>query len=85
MLMKPMQRITRYPLLLKRLQPNLVTDSDDHKKITHIINELEKFLQIVNETVKKKESIYRIKLIDDTMDFGVVAEVFEIKLALPYM
>jgi hypothetical protein len=75
MLMKPMQKITRYPLLFKRLLPNLVTDSAEYYGLSQLLVDLEKSISDVNETVRNKEAKFKIKLIDDTMDFGVVADV----------
>ncbi|KAI8905600.1 hypothetical protein EDD86DRAFT_249172 [Gorgonomyces haynaldii] len=71
MLAKPMQRITRYPLLLKRLKPNLVTDSQEHKNLSKVISEIENLLQTINATIKTKEASYRIKLIDESLEFGL--------------
>ncbi|KAJ3305041.1 Intersectin-2 [Kappamyces sp. JEL0829] len=78
MLMKPMQKITRYPLLLKRLLPNLITDSPEFKSLSHLITDMEKSICDVNETVRKMEAKFRIKMIDQTMDFGLVFEKFRI-------
>lgn len=76
--MKPMQKITRYPLLLKRLLPNLVTDSHDFGDVSHLIREIESVIGTVNETVRKMEARFRISAIDETLDFGVLGEKFKI-------
>lgn len=70
MLAKPMQRITRYPLLLKRLLPTLEAQSNDHRGLTELIFSLEKILHVVNDTVRVKEAAFRIHTIDEGMDFG---------------
>ena len=73
--MKPMQKITRYPLLFKRLLPNLVTDSLEYSQLTDLILEMEKAVCDVNETVRRMEARFRIKIIGETMDFGIITDV----------
>jgi RhoGEF domain len=86
MLMKPMQRITRYPLLFKRLLPNLVPDSQEHRDLVYFLKALEQLLGTVNNLVRKKEAAYRIKMVDEGMDFGTVAEVIQINFrSLKYL
>jgi hypothetical protein len=75
MLMKPMQKITRYPLLFKRLLPNLVTDSPEFYALSQLLVDLEKLISDVNETVRTMEAKFKIKCIDNTMDFGVISDV----------
>lgn len=77
MLMKPMQRITRYPLLLKRLLSNI---SLPHlvDQLKTIIADLEKRLQLINAFVKRKEAAFRMQQIDETIDFGMIVEVLRI-------
>jgi hypothetical protein len=81
MLMKPMQKITRYPLLFKRLLPNLNTDSQEYVDLSRVISLLEKEISNVNETVRKMEARFRINQIDKNMDFGIVADVIHIFLS----
>lgn len=76
MLMKPMQKITRYPLLFKRLLPNLVADSPEYNELSKLLVELERTIAQVNQNVRVQEAKFRIKDIDETIDFGVVTEVF---------
>ncbi|KAI8917968.1 hypothetical protein BC831DRAFT_406839 [Entophlyctis helioformis] len=78
MLVKPMHRITRYPLLFKRLLPNLDTNSHEHIALTGLLIEIEAIISNVNDTLKKREAAYRIRLMDEILDFGVVAERFTI-------
>jgi hypothetical protein len=73
--MKPMQKITRYPLLFKRLLPNLPTESIEYSQLTDLISEMEKAVFDVNETVRKMEARFRIKVIGETMDFGIITDV----------
>jgi hypothetical protein len=75
MLTKPLQRITRYPLLFNRLLPNLTPNSREHILLTEFLFKIRELLTSLNETVKKKELSYRIKIIDEEMDFGSVLDV----------
>ena len=79
MLMKPMQKITRYPLLFKRLLPNL-QQGTDYDSLTLLINNMEQVIFNINETVRHMESRYRIKLIDKTLEFGLTSEKFKIAI-----
>lgn len=80
MLMKPMQKVTRYPLLFKRLLPNMTPGTDDFDSLTILINSLEQAIFKLNETVRHMESRFRIRLIDKTLDFGLVADKFKIAI-----
>jgi hypothetical protein len=75
MLSKPLQRITRYPLLFNRLLPNLTPNSREHILLSEFLFKIRQLLTSLNETVKKKESAYRIKMIDEEMDFGTIMDV----------
>ena len=70
-----MHRITRYPLLFKRLLSNLHINSSEHEALSKLINRIESLIGAINDAVKRSESAYRIRLIDQHLDFGVVADV----------
>ncbi|KAI8898381.1 hypothetical protein BC833DRAFT_620385 [Globomyces pollinis-pini] len=78
MLMKPMQKITRYPLLFKRLLPNLVTDSLDYIDLSTLLTKIEQIIGDINEHVRIMESRFKIRLIEETTDFGLVTDRFSI-------
>jgi hypothetical protein len=75
MLTKPMQKITRYPLLFKRLLPNMVTDSQEQIDLVRLLTEMEHVLSRVNEKAREMHAKFRIKELEKTLEFGVVADV----------
>jgi hypothetical protein len=79
-----MQKITRYPLLFKRLLPNLASDSPEHTSLTNLILRIEKAIVAVNENVKKTETAYKIAELDSSLDFGVAEVPFKFNLEIPY-
>jgi hypothetical protein len=76
MLVKPMQKITRYPLLFKRLLPNLIPDSLEYISLLAVIGRTEKAIQSVNSTVKKMEAVFKVNQLENSIDFGVLTDVF---------
>ncbi|KAJ3310864.1 Rho guanine nucleotide exchange factor 26 [Boothiomyces sp. JEL0838] len=78
MLMKPMQKITRYPLLFKRLLPTMVQGSQNYRNLTKLLTDIEKIIEQVNGTIKKMEAQARIRQIDENLNFGVVCEKFKL-------
>ncbi|KAJ3090610.1 Rho guanine nucleotide exchange factor (GEF) 17 [Quaeritorhiza haematococci] len=75
LLVKPMHRITRYPILLKRLASNIKTGSIEYRFAIDLINKIEEQVTEINESVRKRESEYRINLIDENLDFNNITEV----------
>ncbi|XP_018567623.1 intersectin-1 isoform X2 [Anoplophora glabripennis] len=59
-LIKPMQRITRYPLLISKIMENTPTDHLDFKYLEEALHIAEKFLNSVNENVRLKENQERM-------------------------
>ncbi|XP_065215741.1 pleckstrin homology domain-containing family G member 5 isoform X2 [Planococcus citri] len=58
-LVKPMQRITKYSLLLKAIQKH--TDSEEHKnKLDQMINQVDVFVNSVNTTLRYKQEFERL-------------------------
>ncbi|KAI8815050.1 hypothetical protein BJ742DRAFT_733571 [Cladochytrium replicatum] len=77
LLVKPMHRITRYPILLKRLLSHTL-DQRTSEAINGLINKLEERVNDVNAVVGKNESSYRITYIDENLDFNNVTERFRL-------
>ncbi|KAJ3273153.1 hypothetical protein HDV01_004793 [Terramyces sp. JEL0728] len=77
-LLQPMQKITRYPLLFKRLLPNMVQGAQNYKNLTKLLTDIEKIIEQVNGTIKKMEAQARIRQIDENLNFGVVCEKFKL-------
>lgn len=72
LLVKPMHRITRYPLLFKRLLGHLEPGSEEHCILKVMVAGVEMKIGDVNEIVRQNESAHRIKIIDDNIDFGSI-------------
>ncbi|KAJ3386906.1 hypothetical protein HDU92_002209 [Lobulomyces angularis] len=77
LLVKPMHRITRYPLLIKRLLSYTRSNNYEYKVINNVINLFEEKVTEINETVRKTESCARINLIDENLDFNNICELVD--------
>ncbi|KAI9349452.1 hypothetical protein DFJ73DRAFT_833607 [Zopfochytrium polystomum] len=69
LLMKPMHRITRYPILFKRLLGMLPQDDTFHGEIAGLLRFLELQVYTVNECVRVQESRIRINAIEEMLEF----------------
>ncbi|KAJ3299582.1 Intersectin-2 [Borealophlyctis nickersoniae] len=91
LLVKPMHRITRYPILFKRLlshiprpapsTPGNGPDNSLHNAVNTLINRIEDKVADVNECVRRHEAAYRINILDESLEFNGVVERF--KLSTP--
>ncbi|KAJ3124415.1 prolactin receptor [Nowakowskiella sp. JEL0407] len=77
LLVKPMHRLTRYPIILKRLLSH-TKNPREMDAINALINKIEDKVALVNETLRKMEGAYRINLIDEGLDFNNVTEKFKL-------
>jgi hypothetical protein len=68
-LLKPMQRITRYPLLVKQILHYTPTTSPDHLILQDLVTRLELILKRVNDQVKLQECNAKITKIRQLVDF----------------
>ncbi|XP_030749114.1 intersectin-1 isoform X3 [Sitophilus oryzae] len=59
-LLKPMQRITKYPLLINKILENTDVNHPDYKLLEEALRISEKFLNSVNENVRLKENQERM-------------------------
>ncbi|CAG9830277.1 unnamed protein product [Diabrotica balteata] len=59
-LIKPMQRITRYPLLINKILENTPDDHPDYKNLQEALTLAESFLNSINENVRLKENQDRL-------------------------
>jgi hypothetical protein len=75
LLVKPMHRITRYPLLFKRLLSVLGEGTEVYMVWSELISQIQETAKNVNDVVSLNESNYRIQLVDANMEFGSVCEV----------
>ncbi|EPZ31817.1 Intersectin-1 like protein [Rozella allomycis CSF55] len=60
-LLQPMQRVTRYPLLLKQIIHYTQKDCLDHKELLEALFKSEELLKRVNEAAREKENLEKIK------------------------
>lgn len=60
-LIKPMQRITRYPLLINKILENTPQNHPDYINLQESLTLAERFLSSINENVRVKENQDRLK------------------------
>ncbi|KAJ3098626.1 hypothetical protein HDU97_003891 [Phlyctochytrium planicorne] len=77
-LVKPMHRITRYPIFFKRLLSLIPKTSPDFDVLNDLISKIEMRVSSVNEAVRKQESSSKLLLIEENIDFGSICEKFKI-------
>ena len=75
-MMKPMQKITRYPLLFRRLLPNTLPDSPEHEILSKLIVDMERAVSLVNQKAHFSHAAFKTGIIGKNLDFNTVCEVF---------
>ncbi|KAJ3021216.1 hypothetical protein HKX48_008982 [Thoreauomyces humboldtii] len=78
LLVKPMHRVTRYPILFKRLLSYVAKSSPEYDTVNNLINDIEARVADINESVRKHEAEYRIHVIEESLDFNNVTERFKL-------
>jgi hypothetical protein len=78
LLIKPMHRITRYPLLFKRLLENIDKQQLQYSMIETLIFSIENKISTINEMVRKSEAKYRIGVIENSLDWNNIFPKFTI-------
>ncbi|XP_051511663.1 intersectin-2-like [Myxocyprinus asiaticus] len=73
-LLKPMQRITRYPLLIKNILENTPVTHADHAKLQAVLEQAEELCSQVNEGVREKENSDRLEWIQNHVQCDGVIE-----------
>ncbi|KAF8328838.1 Dbl homology domain-containing protein, partial [Cantharellus anzutake] len=68
-LLIPMQRITRYPLLLKQISANTQGD-EDRKRIDSSIHTIERILDNINERIREREGQERLASVSKNLWIG---------------
>ncbi|EMD34285.1 hypothetical protein CERSUDRAFT_117167 [Gelatoporia subvermispora B] len=68
-LLSPMQRITRYPLLIKQIV-HYTDPSDDRKQVERALKMAEKILEHINEAIREQEGRERLKVISQDLWIG---------------
>ncbi|XP_070453294.1 intersectin-1 isoform X4 [Equus przewalskii] len=62
-ILKPMQRVTRYPLIIKNILENTPENHPDHSHLKHALENAEELCSQVNEGVREKENSDRLEWI----------------------
>eukprot|EP00835_Amoeboradix_gromovi_P006359 NODE_734_length_4708_cov_0.239531.p1 type:complete len:1297 gc:universal NODE_734_length_4708_cov_0.239531:501-4391(+) len=78
-LLLPMQRITRYNLLIKQLLKNTPTTSSSYSKTVELNRLVEELVSNINDDAKKQESRIKIADLEKLLDLGDV----QLKLSEP--
>uniref|UniRef100_H3AUD3 Intersectin 2 n=1 Tax=Latimeria chalumnae TaxID=7897 RepID=H3AUD3_LATCH len=73
-LLKPMQRITRYPLIIKSILENTPENHPDHSHLKMALERAEELCSQVNEGVREKENSDRLEWIQTHVQCDGVAE-----------
>ncbi|XP_059468305.1 intersectin-2 isoform X3 [Neocloeon triangulifer] len=60
-LIKPMQRITKYPLIIKKILENTPDDHPDYQNLQDALANAEEFCVLVNEGVREREDSDRLE------------------------
>ncbi|OCH86200.1 hypothetical protein OBBRIDRAFT_797422 [Obba rivulosa] len=68
-LLSPMQRITRYPLLIKQIL-HYTDPSDDRKQVERALKMAERILEHINETIREQEGRERLRAISRDLWIG---------------
>jgi len=70
-----MHRITRYPLLFKRLLENIDKKQLQYSMIETLIFSIENKISTINEMVRKSEAKYRIGVIENSLEWNNIFPV----------
>ncbi|XP_026897468.1 intersectin-1 isoform X3 [Acinonyx jubatus] len=62
-ILKPMQRVTRYPLIIKNILEHTPENHPDHSHLKHALEKAEELCSQVNEGVREKENSDRLEWI----------------------
>uniref|UniRef100_A0A8C0R7X1 Intersectin 2 n=1 Tax=Canis lupus dingo TaxID=286419 RepID=A0A8C0R7X1_CANLU len=73
-LLKPMQRITRYPLLIRSILENTLENHVDHSSLKLALEQAEELCSQVNEGVREKENSDRLEWIQAHVQCEGLAE-----------
>uniref|UniRef100_A0A8C3KVW4 Intersectin 2 n=1 Tax=Calidris pygmaea TaxID=425635 RepID=A0A8C3KVW4_9CHAR len=73
-LLKPMQRITRYPLIIKSILENTPENHPDHSNLKLALERAEELCSQVNEGVREKENSDRLEWIQSHVQCEGLAE-----------
>ncbi|KAG9290202.1 hypothetical protein G9A89_022178 [Geosiphon pyriformis] len=78
-LLKPLQRITRYPLLFRQILHYTEKDNPDHQNIIQSLNIAEDILEQTNEAAREQENQVKIAEIAKSVDLEGLEEKLDLK------
>lgn len=74
-LLQPLQRITRYPLLIKKILEYTDEDHIDHLLLSEALVSAESFLDRINESIRSGEDKQKLSEIQRKLPAGDLSEV----------
>jgi len=74
-LLLPMQRITKYPLLLKSLLKKTPEDDPDYEFLKASLSGIEGIVKAINDYTRKRDEIARISTIEKQLDCSLIKTV----------
>jgi hypothetical protein len=82
-MIKPLQRICKYPLLLQELIKVTPYDSSEHSKLTQIEHKIREIVKEINETQRRLDTLTKLSEIQSLFnEKKMVKSVFKLKLKL---
>lgn len=69
-LIKPIQRLCKYPLLLKAIYQNTAAEHADYESLREALSQMEKIVEYVNEGKRQAENSQKIMAIQSNIDGG---------------
>ncbi|CAG8576933.1 3066_t:CDS:10, partial [Cetraspora pellucida] len=77
-LLKPLQRITRYPLLIRQILHYTSKDNIDHQNMMQALHKAEKILEETNEAAREQENQMKLNEISNLVDLENLEEKLDL-------
>ncbi|CAG8655621.1 13678_t:CDS:10, partial [Dentiscutata heterogama] len=77
-LLKPLQRITRYPLLIRQILHYTSKDNNDHQNMMQALHKAEKILEETNEAAREQENQMKLKEISNLVELENLEEKLDL-------
>lgn len=77
-LIKPIQRVCRYPLLLRELRDATDVDHPDYQQLNRALDKIDEVVGVINETKRQQENQTKILEIQTSLVFGSRKEEFKL-------
>lgn len=76
--MKPLQRLCKYPLLIKEMLKNTPADHPDYANLSLSLTKFKDIVDAANEKTRHTEQVRRLQNIRDIFEKSDCADVFEV-------